>query len=164
MKHSHVGAFRRAVRSLSGTKAVSRMLAHTLHHVDLHVLRLTKGRHTASSLLAGLPIVMLTTKGAKSGKERTLPLLGIPDGEDIIVVASGYGDARYPAWYHNLRANPEAVAGMNGVRRSLAARETEGEERERLWELCLEVYPAFAAYEEWAGNRRIPVIALEAIE
>ncbi len=152
---------RRGFRTLSGTKLVSRILARTLHHADKHVFQWTNGRHTASNLFTGLPVVMLTTTGAKSGKRRTLPLLGIPVGENIIVVASGYGSEGFPAWYHNVRANPEAVAEVHGERRIVAAREVEGEERERLWKLCLDVYPAFAAYEERAGYRRIPVIVLE---
>ncbi|MGH3090249.1 MAG: nitroreductase/quinone reductase family protein [Rubrobacteraceae bacterium] len=149
---------------MSGTKIVSRILARTLHHADKHVFRLTGGRRTGTSFVTGLPVVMLTTTGAKSGKKRTLPLLGMPDGEDIIVVASGYGDGGHPAWYHNLRADPEAVAEIHTERRLVAAREVEGEERERLWRLCLDVYPAFAAYEERASNRRIPVIVLEPAE
>ncbi|MBA3424576.1 MAG: nitroreductase family deazaflavin-dependent oxidoreductase [Rubrobacter sp.] len=160
MKSREAGRFRRVVRDLSGPKAVSRVLARTLHHADRFVFEATNGRRTASSLLTGLPIVMLTTTGAKSGKKRTLPLLGILDGEDIIVVASGYGQTKYPAWYHNLRANPDALAQVRGQRHRVTAGEAEGAERARLWRFCLEVYPALAAYEEWAGDRRIPVIVL----
>jgi deazaflavin-dependent oxidoreductase (nitroreductase family) len=160
MKHTDAGRFRRSVRALSGTKLVSSFLSYTLHHADRRVFRLTKGHHTASSLLTGLHIIMLTTTGAKSGKRRTLPLLGIPDGEDIIVVASGYGQTRYPAWYHNLRKNPEATVEIAGERRKVMAREADSDERVRLWRLCLEVYPAFAAYEERTADRRIPVVVL----
>ncbi len=160
MRSRGAGRFRRVVRDLSGTKPVSRMLSRTLHHADRFVFGATNGRRTASNLLTGLPVVMLTTTGARSGKDRTLPLLGVPDGENIIVVASGYGHSGHPGWYHNLRANSGATAEIHGERRSVSAREVEDEERERLWRLCLEVYPAFAAYEERAGNRRIPVIVL----
>lgn len=161
MRYRKAGAFGRVIRTLSGLAPISRLLARTLHHADGFVFQRTKGRYTASNLLTGLPIVMLTTTGAKSGKRRISPLLGIPDGEDIIVVASGYGQAKPPAWYYNLRANPEAIAQTGGERRRVVAREVEGEEHVRLWHLCLEVYPAFAAYEERAGDRRIPVISLE---
>ncbi|MBA2534875.1 MAG: nitroreductase family deazaflavin-dependent oxidoreductase, partial [Rubrobacter sp.] len=60
--------------------------ARTLHHVDPPVFRLTDGRHTFVSLVTGLPVVMLTTTGAQSGKSRTLPVLGLPDGERMVVI------------------------------------------------------------------------------
>ncbi|MBA3387800.1 MAG: nitroreductase family deazaflavin-dependent oxidoreductase [Rubrobacter sp.] len=139
------------------------MLVRTLHHADRFVFEATNGRRTASSLLTGLPIVMLITTGAKSGKKRTLPLLGIPDGEDIIVVASGYGQTKYPAWYHNLRANPEARIYVEGMTRDVRAREAEGVERERLWRRGVKVFPGWDAFQQRASNRRIPVIILSGI-
>lgn len=87
---------RNTVRDVSASAPVSWLLARTLHHVDGSVCRLTRWRHTASSLLAGLPVVMLGTTGARSGTTRTVPVLGIPDGERIVVVASGYAQSSRP--------------------------------------------------------------------
>lgn len=66
--------------------------------------RVTGGTTTASSFLGGVEITMLTTNGARTGRTSTLPVLGVPDGDDTILIASNYGRPRNPAWYHNLRA------------------------------------------------------------
>lgn len=77
----------------------------TLYHFDLPVLRLSRGRYSVTSLLAGLPVVTVTTIGAKSGQPRSLPLVAIPSGEAVILIASNFGQAHHPAWYYNLRAH-----------------------------------------------------------
>jgi deazaflavin-dependent oxidoreductase (nitroreductase family) len=152
---------RKVVRDLSAIAPVSWVLARTLHHVDGSVFRLTRGRYTASSLLAGLPVIMLGTTGAKSGASRTVPVLGIPDGDRTAVVASGYAQsARPPSWYFNLRAHPEAKITVDGLTRHVRAYEAEGEEKERLWRLALETYPGFTDYEKRLGERSIPIMVL----
>jgi deazaflavin-dependent oxidoreductase (nitroreductase family) len=78
-----------------------------LHHLDRPVLRLSRGRYSLTRLLAGLPVVTVTTIGAKSGQPRSLPLVALPDGEHVILIASNYGQKHHPAWYYNLRAHPE---------------------------------------------------------
>jgi F420H(2)-dependent quinone reductase len=83
----------RSMRWQAGTAPMARLWARTLHHLDRLVFRLTKGRHSFVNLITGLPVVMLTTTGAKSGKARTLPVLGIPDGERMVVVASNWAGA-----------------------------------------------------------------------
>jgi deazaflavin-dependent oxidoreductase (nitroreductase family) len=129
------------------------------------VFRLTDGEHTLSSLLTGLPIIMLSTTGAKSGRVRTVPVLGLPDGDRIVVFASGYGQsARFPAWYHNLRAEPEARATVNGTDLRVRAYEAQGEERDRLWREALEIYPGFADYQKRSGGQDIPVVVLSPLE
>lgn len=158
---SGVNLLQRVARSLSATAPVSWVLAHTLHHVDTQVFRLTGGRRTLSSFVTGLPVVMLTTTGARSGESRTVPVLGLPDGDKVVVYASGYGrNARPPGWYYNLRAHPEAELAVDGVAHRVRAYEAEGEERERLWREALEVYPGFAGYQRRVGTRRIPVMVL----
>ncbi|MCA1006622.1 nitroreductase family deazaflavin-dependent oxidoreductase [Rhodococcus hoagii] len=162
------GRFRDAypVRRLlirQGASATSgRILAPTQRHLDRLVFRLSGGRRTLTSLALGWPIVMLTTEGARSGLPRTVPLLGLPDGDQIVVIASNYGQAHHPAWYANLRAHPSAsmtVAG--GPAQRIRAREAEGDERARLWRLALDYYPGWAEYEKRLTGRRIPVMVLE---
>lgn len=144
---------------------MSWLLSHTLHRVDKLVFRITDRKHTLSSLITGLPVIMLTTTGAKSGKTRTLPVLGLPDGDRIIVFASGYGKTpRLPAWYHNLLVEPDARATVRGVVRNMWAYEAEGEERERLWSKGLDVYPGFAGYQQRITGRSIPVMVLSPVE
>jgi deazaflavin-dependent oxidoreductase (nitroreductase family) len=140
---------------------VSWVLARTLHHVDGSVFRLTHGKHTASSLLSGLPVVMLGTTGARSGEPRTVPVLGMPDGDGIVVVASGYAQSnRLPAWYFNLRANPEATVTVDGVTHDVLAYETEGEEWERLWRMAVDTYPGFTDYQKRLAGRSLPIMVL----
>ena len=76
--------------------------------------RASRGRATFTSWTTGLPIVMLTTTGAKSGRTRTLPVLGLPNDGNLVVIASNYGQDRNPAWYHNLRAQPGPASSSTG--------------------------------------------------
>src|SRR5262245_20064927 len=89
------------------------------------------GRATLTSALAGLAVVLLTTTGAKSGLPRTLPLLCIRDERSpstFALVASNWGQTHYPAWYFNLKANPQAVGSIRGQVQTYVAHEASGEE------------------------------------
>jgi deazaflavin-dependent oxidoreductase (nitroreductase family) len=132
-----------------------------LQQADQYVYVLTRGRTTLSSWLSGLPVVMLTTIGARTGQRRTLPVLGLPDGERIVLIASNYGRRRNPSWYHNLRKNPRATVSVEGVIYEVEAHELTGEERERCFQRGVEMYPGFAVYRRWAAGRQIPVIKLD---
>jgi deazaflavin-dependent oxidoreductase (nitroreductase family) len=135
-----------------------------LHHLDRGVYRLTRERATFSSWVAGLPIVMLTTTGAKTGRRCTLPLVALPEGERLVVIASNYGQSSNPAWYYNLRANPRATVCFEGVTREMVARELEGAERERHYARGIEIYPGWTQYRKRASHRRIPVMELTPVE
>ena len=103
---------------------------------------------------------MLTTTGAKSGRRRTLPVLGVPHDGRLVVIASNYGQYRNPAWYHNLRANPRARIAFEGAERDVVARELTGEERERWYARGIDIYPGWTHYRRRAAHRRIPVVEL----
>ena len=139
------------------------VFARVLHRLDGPVLRRSAGRHSISSALTGMPIVELTTVGARSGEPRSLPLVGVPDGDRLVLVASNYGQQRNPAWYYNLKANPRCTVALRGQRHEMDASEAEGEERQRLWELDVAVYPPRNHYAQRAGNRRIPVMVLRPV-
>ena len=139
---------------------MSLFYARTLHHIDRVVYRRTRGRTTFAAWLSGLPVVMLTTTGARSGRQITSPILGFPDDGDVVVIASNYGQAHHPAWYHNLRAHPRARVVVDGVARDVEAEELASPERERFMELATEIYPGFTAYVERAAPRRIAVFRL----
>lgn len=123
--------------------------------------RLTGGRATLASLVSGLPVVMLTTTGARSGQPRMVPVLGLPTSEGLAIVASNWGQARHPAWYHNLRAQPSGEIVVDGERRRFRAVAAEGERRERIWHEGLAIYPGFSQYARRAPDRRIAVFVLE---
>jgi deazaflavin-dependent oxidoreductase (nitroreductase family) len=152
--------FRRIVRVSAGWRPMSWFYARTLHHIDRAVYRLTRGRATFVSWVAGLPIVMLTTTGAKSGRLHTLPLVALVEDDRLVVIASNYGQYRNPSWYYNLRAHPAATVKFEGATRQVVARELEGEERERHYARGIEIYPGWREYRERASHRRIPVIEL----
>lgn len=125
--------------------------------IDRWLIRATKGRY--NSTLAW-PCLLLTTKGAKSAKPRTVSLLYYQDGDEIILIASKGGNAKHPAWYVNLKANPEVEVYLDGESRKYTARDAEGDERERLWERAVEIYKGYDTYESRAGEREIPVVVL----
>lgn len=122
--------------------------------------RWSGGRTTVAAALSGLPVVMLTTTGARSGRTTTVPVLGFEDGDVVVAVGSNYGQAHHPAWVHNLRADPRARIEVGGVAREVTAEETTGADRERYLELASAVYPGFRVYAERAAPRHIAVIRL----
>ena len=134
--------------------------ARTLHHSDRVAYGLTRGRSTFTSWFSGLPVVMLTTTGAKTGQPRTLPVVGVPHDDRLIVIASNYGQHRNPGWYYNLRAHPRATIVFEGESRPVLAHELDGDERERWYARGIEMYPGWRQYRERAANRQIPVIEL----
>jgi len=152
----------RLVRRTAATRPMTRLYGVIQQPVDRFLFRVTRGKTTASSWLAGVEITMLTTTGAKSGRPRTLPVLGLPDGDAMIVIASNFGRPRHPSWYFNLRANPRASIVFGGVEREVTARELTGVERERCYRRGEEIYPGFTHYPRWTGNREIPVLRLTA--
>jgi deazaflavin-dependent oxidoreductase (nitroreductase family) len=161
-RYAETGPVRRFVRWSAGTRPVSLFYARTLHHIDRVVYRVTRGRTTFAAWLSGLDVVMLTTTGARSGRQIDSPVLGFPDGADVVVIASNYGQARHPGWYHNLRAHPRARLAVDGAVREVEAEELEGLERERFMDLATEIYPGYAIYVKRAAPRRISVFRLRA--
>ena len=137
------------------------LFARVLHHLDGPVLRRSRGRRSVTSAITGLPIVELTAVGARSKKPRTLPIIGMPDGDRLVLVASNYGQKRNPGWYHNLKAHPGCAVVFRGQRYEMEAYEADGEERERLWELDISVLPSRNHYARRARDRRIPVMVLQ---
>jgi deazaflavin-dependent oxidoreductase (nitroreductase family) len=161
-RHADANRLRRAIRRTAGWKPLSLFYARTLHLIDRAVFRLTRGRATFTSWLADLPVAWLTTTGAKSGAERTSPVLAIPCGDGrLVVIASNYGQRNNPSWYHNLRANPRTRILFDGEEREMLARELDGEERAHWYERGIDIYPGWVQYRERAP-RRIPVIELTA--
>ena len=107
---------------------------------------------------------MLTTIGRKSGRPRTLPLLGIRDPEHpqtIALIASNWGQQHNPGWYYNLKAHPRTTCTINGVSDVFLAHEAEGEEYDHFWRLAEATYPGFPRYKERAAGRHIPIMVLE---
>ena len=155
---------RRWVCSFAATRPGAWLFARIAQRLDEPVLRATRGRANVTSLLAGLPVVVLTTTGARSGMPRSVPLVGLPVAPDgYAVIASNFGRRHHPAWSHNLRAHPEATLATRGRSRPMQAAVAEGEQRAAIWRRALEVYPGYAAYERRTAHRGIVVWVLEPV-
>jgi deazaflavin-dependent oxidoreductase (nitroreductase family) len=106
------------------------------------------------------PMLLLNHIGAKSGAERTTPLVYVDDPPNVVLVASKGGHPRHPAWYHNLRAHPDVTVQIGARRRDVHARVATAEERERLWPMALATYSGYDGYQQ-RTEREIPLVILE---
>jgi deazaflavin-dependent oxidoreductase (nitroreductase family) len=104
--------------------------------------------------------LLLDHVGAKSGKKRTTPLLYVQDGDDLVIIASKGGNPRHPAWYHNLRANPDTEVQVGSERRKVHARLADDDERPRMWAKAVAQYGGYHGYQQ-RTSRKIPVVVLE---
>lgn len=131
-------------------------LAYVADQVELYE---TSGGQEGTTL-QGKPCIILTTKGAKSGKIRKTPLMRVTDGTNYAVVASQGGAPQHPVWYHNIVANPQVTLQDRAVVRDYTAHLAEGEERARWWEIACAAWPDYATYQA-STDRVIPVFVLE---
>ncbi|MBD7951311.1 MULTISPECIES: nitroreductase family deazaflavin-dependent oxidoreductase [Oerskovia] len=115
---------------------------------------------TKGTTLRGMPVVVLWTVGAKSGKIRKTPLMRVEHDGDYAVVASLGGAPQHPVWYHNVVANPHVELQDGPERHDYTAREVTGEEKALWWERAVAAYPDYASYQE-RTDREIPVFVLE---
>jgi deazaflavin-dependent oxidoreductase (nitroreductase family) len=148
----------RVLENFAASKAGGWFYVNVANKIDTPLLRMSNGR---ISLSVGQQVLLLTARGAKSGKRRAAPLLYMLDGDRIVLIASNAGNLKHPSWYHNLKAHPDVDVKAKGRSGRYRAREAEGEERERLWALANDYYRGYDVYQERAGARRIPVIVLE---
>ena len=147
----------KVLQSFAQTPLGGKLFITVFPAIDRRLMPLTRGKLSTG---LGQPIVLLHVRGAKSGIERTVPLLATKKGEQILVVASKAGAQRHPAWFHNVKANPEIEVTIDGKRRPMRARVAAGEERERLWQVVCDNYSGYATYQRRAGDRLIPVVVL----
>src|SRR5215204_5514445 len=129
---------------------------------DFHTVAYKASHGRIGGTAYGVPVALVESVGRKSGKRRTHPLLCQADGDNLVVIASKGGVDKHPAWYLNLKANPETTAWWKGEKRTVHAREATGEERERLWRLMVEAYPTYESYQR-RTERQIPVVILEPV-
>ena len=132
------------------------------------VLRLMSATHTFwyqvsggifGAKAFGVPVLLLTTTGRKSGRKRTTPLLYLRDGDNFVIVASKGGSDQHPAWFLNLRANPKAEIMAGRTRMPVRAEIANDEKRARLWPLLVQMYGNYDDYQK-STARKIPVVIL----
>jgi deazaflavin-dependent oxidoreductase (nitroreductase family) len=112
--------------------------------------------------IAKSPVLLLTTTGRRSGKQRTVPLLYLMDGRNVVLVASNGGAVRDPTWWFNLQTTSEAWIQIKGIRRRVKAEEASAAEKQRLWPRLTAMYPGYKRYQE-ITDRNIPVVILRSI-
>ncbi|MFL5862487.1 MAG: nitroreductase family deazaflavin-dependent oxidoreductase [Solirubrobacteraceae bacterium] len=135
------------------------LFVHVFPVLDRRLIPLSHGR---LKVAMGQPILLLHTRGARSGQPRATPLLYTPDGDAFIVVASKAGAQHHPAWYYNLRAHPDDIAiEYAGARVPVRARVADGAERARLWARVNDNYNGYDTYQTRATGRTIPIIVLQ---
>ncbi len=156
----HPNASQKLMHRFLMLRWVSAVLARVLFRLDKFLFRLTRGRFVITRF-AGLPIIQLTTTGAKSRKPRTMPLVGIPDGEKFALIASNFGQKHNPGWYYNLKANPICLVRFDGRAMNYVAHEAVDAEHDRYFQLAVSYYAGYQKYRERAGHRHIPVMVLE---
>ena len=139
------------------TERLRRFLIRSLSRTHGAVHRASGGRLLGR--MAGMPVLLLTTRGRKSGQPRTVPLTYFHDGVDLVVIASFGGSDLPPAWWLNLQRDPRAVVLIAGTASTVTARAATVEERDRLWPLVTTTYPGYARYQERTA-RAIPVVML----
>jgi len=148
----------RAVEKIAASRAGGVWFLKIANKIDKRLVPATNGR---VSTAPGRLILVIEVIGAKSGQPRRIPLQYITDGDDIVLIASKAGAAKHPAWYHNLRANPEATVWAKGRSgRYRASVVEDGPEYDRLWKKATEYYSGYDVYKQRAGERTIPLVRL----
>jgi deazaflavin-dependent oxidoreductase (nitroreductase family) len=145
-------------RDLSGPARFALKLGSGVH---AGVYRATGGK--LFGRMGESPILLLNTVGRKSGRKRTSPLLYVMDGEDFVIIASKGGASTHPAWYLNLKANPDATVEIGDREVRVRAEEADSEEKARLWQKMVEMYPAYDDYQS-KTKREIPLLVLHPVE
>jgi len=149
-------------------KPFVKKIIKTMSKVNVAVYRWTGGMlgstwRVGSAFPWGVPVLLLTTVGRKSGQPRVAPLLYIEDGPNIVVVASQGGLPTDPLWYRNLQANPDCKVQIKRRTMKMRARTANPGERAELWPKLVAHYADFASYERWT-DREIPVVILEPVD
>ncbi len=150
-------AFERVLQAFAQTRVGGKLFLTVLPAIDRRLLPRSRGKLSTG---LGQPYLLLHTRGAKSGLERTVPLLGTQSGDELLIVASRAGDVRHPGWFYNVRTDPDVEITVRGRRYPMRARIVEGAERERAWAIVCDNYSGYATYQRRASGRSIPIITL----
>jgi F420H(2)-dependent quinone reductase len=126
----------------------------------IHIFLYRSTRGAIGGRMLNSPVLLLNTKGRKTGKPWTVPLLYLADGDDLVLVASNGGVPKHPGWYLNLQANPDVEIEIMDAKKQVTARTATPEEKQRLWPLVVAMYPGYARYQT-ITDRDIPLVLLQ---
>jgi F420H(2)-dependent quinone reductase len=142
-------------------KQIAEVAIWIMSRLNTWIFRATGGR-LGNKFLRGAPVCLVTMRGRKTQQPRTVPLIYLEDGRDLVIVASKGGMDDHPLWYLNLKTNPDAEVEIGTDRRRVRARTASGAEKGRLWPRLVEIYPDYADYQA-RTTRDIPVVILEPV-
>ncbi len=128
-----------------------------------YVLLYRRSSGSIGGHLRGMPVLLLTTTGRRSGKKRTVPVMYLQEGSSYVVTASNNGRPQHPAWWLNLKTSPHTVVQVKGDKRAVMAEQLAGEDRARLWRQLIGQAPFFEGYQK-RTTREIPVVRLRPTE
>ena len=151
----------RGIRRVASSKPGAWAFSKVLHHADRRLFAWSEGRITMPSILAGLPVLMVTTTGAKTGQARTMPLLGVPVGPDLAIIGTNFGQADTPGWVYNLEADPHATIGYCDREVAVVARLADEEQFDAAVTAAAQVYPGYDKYRRRIAARPIRVFVLQ---
>ena len=146
--------FQRAVKAFAGTRAGAWLFSKVLRHLDDLVQKLTRGRTTVPELLAGLPVLDVTTTGRRSGQPRTSHLISVPIDDTLALLGTNFGQPSTPAWVLNLEADPTATVRYRDRIASVVARPATEAEFARVLAGSGPIYPGYRTYHQRIGERR----------
>ena len=154
-------AAQRLMQQVASSKPGAWAFSKVLHRADIRLHRWSKGRYTVPTIVAGLPVVMLTTTGAKSGRARTMPLLTIPVGDDLAIIGTNFGQTSTPGWVYNLEADPHATVTYRDREVAVVARAATDDEFDVAFTAAAKVYPGYDKYRRRISGREIRVFVLQ---
>ena len=155
-------AFQRCMQSFGATRAGAWLFSKTLRYADDIVGRLTSGRQSVPQVLAGLPVIDITTTGRKSRERRRTHLLAVPLGDDLALLGTNFGQPATPAWALNLEVDPHTTVRYRDRLAHAVARLATAAEEAEVWARSAAVYGGYAKYRERIkSSRRVRVFVLE---
>ena len=160
-RHRSPNAFQRLIQGLASTRPGAWVFAKVLRHLDDAATRLSRGRLSAPEVLAGLPVLDLTTTGRKSGSPRASHLISIPVGDDLAVIGSNFGQPSTPAWVLNLEAEPRATVVYKQRTVAVVARPASEDEARDVMERSRAIYGGYEKYVQRISGRRVRIFVLE---
>ena len=161
--HKPPNAVQRVGQAFGSTRGGAWLFSKILAPVDRVVFKLSKGRTSAPALLAGLPVMMVTTTGRKSGQPRATPLIAVPVGDSLALVGTNFGQTSTPGWVFNLEAEPRLSVAFRDRHHELAVRPADDEERSEVWANAAGVYGGYDKYQTRITGRSIRIFVLEPI-
>lgn len=151
----------RSIQAVGASRPGAWFFSKTLAPMDRGLTKIVHGKTSVPQLLAGLPVLVLTTTGRKSGQRRDAYLIAVPVENTLALLGTNYGQQTTPAWVYNLEANPHATVSYRGVSREVVARPATDAERAQVLANSTSIYGGYVKYEQRITGRRLRIFILQ---